>query len=97
MCIKPAALKNIHVPNVELNGKILEVVKTDKYLDFIVSDSFNDDDYIKNEIANTNTRCNMIIRHFKHCSEDVTLKLYNSYCCNIYCRALVSVYHKNCS
>ena len=94
MCIKPAALKNMYVPNVELNGQKLELVKTEKYLGFIVNDSFNDDDYIRNEIANTYARGNTIIRHFKHCSEDVKVKLYNSYCCNIYCCALVSAYHK---
>ena len=93
MCIKPAALKNMYVPNVELNGQKLELVKTEKYLGFIVNDSFNDDDYIRNEIANTYARGNTIIRHFKHCSEDVKVKLYNSYCCNIYCCALVSAYH----
>ena len=27
MCLKPAVLKNIYVPNVELNGKALELVK----------------------------------------------------------------------
>ena len=40
MCIKPAALKNMYVPNVELNGQKLELVKTEKYLGFIVNDSF---------------------------------------------------------
>ena len=53
-------------------------------------------DYIRNELANTYARGNTIIRHFKHCSEDVKVKLilYNSYCCNIHCCALVSAYHK---
>ena len=37
---------------------------------------------------------NTIIRHFKHCSADVKVQLYNSYCCSIYCCALISVYHK---
>ena len=40
MCLKPAGLKNIHVPNVELNGKTLELVKREKYLGFFVTDSF---------------------------------------------------------
>ena len=31
---------------------------------------------------------------FKHCSADVKVKVYNSYCCSIYCCALISVYHK---
>ena len=44
---------NIYVPNVELNGKTLELVKREKYLGFFVTDSFYDDEYIKNEIGNT--------------------------------------------
>ena len=68
------------VPNVELNGKILELVKTEKYIGFIANDSFNDDDYIKNEIANTYARSNTTIRRFKHCSLIDTLicTLFNS-------------------
>ena len=40
MCLKPAVLKNIYVPNVELNGKALELVVREKYLGFFVTDSF---------------------------------------------------------
>ena len=32
MCFKPAVLKNLYVPNVELNGKALELVTREKYL-----------------------------------------------------------------
>ena len=74
--------------------KTLELVKREKYLGFFVTDSFYDDEYIKNEIGNTYARGNTIIRHFKHCSADVKVTLYNSYCCSIYCCALISVYHK---
>ena len=94
MCLKPAVLKNIYVSNVELNGKALELVKREKYLGFFVTDSFYDDEYIKNEIVNTYARGNTIIRHFKHCYADVKVKLYDSYCCSIYWWALISVYHK---
>ena len=53
--------------------------------------SFYDVDYIyiRNKIGNV-----YVIRHFKHCSTDVNVKVYNSYCCNIYCCALLSVYYK---
>ena len=75
LCLKPAELKNIYVPNVELDGKTLELVKREIYLGFFVTDSFYDDEYIKNEIGNTYARGNTIIRHFKHCSADVKVKL----------------------
>ena len=41
-------LYDMYVPNVELNGKTLELVKREKYLGFFVTDSFYDDEYIKN-------------------------------------------------
>ena len=97
LCLKPTVLKNIYVPNVELNRKSTGIsYKREKYLGFFVTDSFYDDEYIKNEIGNTYARGNTIvfIRHFKHCSADVKVKLYNSYCCSIYCCSLISVYHK---
>ena len=31
---------------------------------------------------------------FEHCSANVKVTLYNSYCCSIYCCTLISVYHK---
>ena len=40
MCIKSAVLKTIYVPNVELNGKTLELATREKYLDFFVSDTY---------------------------------------------------------
>ena len=47
MCLKLAVLKNIYVPNVELNGKTLELVNREKYLSFFFTNSFYDDEYIK--------------------------------------------------
>ena len=43
----------------------LELVKREKYLGFFVTDSFYDNEYIKNEIGNTYARGNTIIRHYK--------------------------------
>ena len=65
MFLKPAVLKNMYVPNVELNGKVLELVTREKYVAFFVTDSFYDDEYIKNEIDNTYARGNTNIRRFK--------------------------------
>ena len=71
VCLKPDVLKNIYVPNVELNGKALELVTIETYLGFFVIDSFYVDEYIKNEIGNTCARGNSVIRYFKHCPADV--------------------------
>ena len=76
MCLKSAVLKNMYVPNVKLHGNALELVTREKYLGFFVTDSFYDAEYIQNEIGNTYAGGNTIIRHFKHCSADVKVKLY---------------------
>ena len=47
MCLRPAVLKSIYVPNVELNGKALELVTRENYLGFFVTDSLYDDEYMQ--------------------------------------------------
>ena len=34
----------------------------------------------------------MLIRNFKHCSDDVKVTLYKTYCSSVYCCALISTY-----
>ena len=36
----------------------------------------------------------MLIRNFRHCSDDVKIKLFRTYCSSIYCCALISNYYK---
>ena len=94
MFLNRAVLKNIYAPNIELYGKALELVtekKTWVSLSVIV---FNVDEHINIEISITYARIKTVIRHFKHCSADVKVTLYNWYCCSTYCCALISVYHK---
>ena len=94
MCIRPATLRNLYIPDVRLYGKNVKRVNDEKYLGYIVENDCYDNAHIKKEIRNTFARGNMLIRNFRHCSDDVKVKLYKTYCSSIYCCALISKYHK---
>ena len=94
MCVKPGGNKNLYVPNVTLNGAPIKLVHKEKYLGFIFSDDCYNNDHITHEMRNTFARGSMLIRNFKHCSDVVKVKLYQTYCSSIYCCGLISVYHK---
>ena len=49
---------------------------------------------MKKETHVSNARGNAIIRKFKHCSNDVKVKLFNAYCENAYCCSLISQFKK---
>ena len=67
---------------------------TEKYLGFIFSDNCLDNDHIVHEMRSTYARGGILLRNFKHCSIDVKIKLFQTYCSSIYCCGLFSVYHK---
>jgi len=94
MCIKPTCIKNLYIPNVTLNGSLIRRVHTEKYLGFNFNDNCLDNDHIVHEMRNMYARGSMLIRNFIHCSTDVKVKLYQSYCSNVYCCGLISAYHK---
>ena len=85
LCIKPDLLKNLYVPRFYLNELLICDVDEESYLGFIVNKHFTDDDHICKEMRSLYARGIMLIRNFKHCTDDVKAKLYKSFCCSIYC------------
>ena len=94
MCVKPSECKRLYVPIVILNDSPINTVHTEKYLGFIFSDNCLDNDHIVHEMRSTYARGGILLRNFKHCSIDVKIKLFQTYCSSIYCCGLFSVYHK---
>jgi hypothetical protein len=92
MCIKPTSIKKLYIPEVKLYCYNVKQVKSEKYLGYIISNNCCDDDHIKKETRSTFARGNMLIRNFKHCSDDVKVTLYKTYCSSVYCCALISTY-----
>jgi len=93
MCIKPTTVKNLYIPDIMLYSYNVRQVNEEKYLGYIISSSGFDDDHIKKETRSTFARGNMLIRNFKHCTDDVKVRLYKTYCSTVYCCALISTYH----
>jgi hypothetical protein len=92
MCIKPKFLKDIHVPDIMLNGRSLKFLSEHKYLGCIITNDFKDDKDIERQMRYVYSTGNSIIRNFKHCTDEVKLQLFKTFCSNFYCCQLWSNY-----
>ena len=95
MCIKPRGSSQLYVPRICLNGLVMDVVDRYKYLGFELTDDMSDDNDIKRQIRSLYSRGNLIIKCFKHCTDEVKLLLFKTYCTNLYCAHLWSSYSKS--
>ena len=91
MVVKPKWLKYLNNPVFFiLCGLKPDFTNVKKYL---VANDFYDDHNMKRQ-----TRCLyaigiLLITTFRHCSEDVKVKLFKSYCSSIYCCYLWAKFH----
>ena len=85
MCIKPASMKNLHVPKIFLNGKSIDYVTSYKYLGFMMCDDGKDDESVTAQIRGLYSRGNALIKHFKFCSDNVKILLFKTFCSSFYC------------
>ncbi len=90
MCIQPWGKTKLHVPTFYVDDKAVDYVNCHKYLGFNLSDDMKDDVDITRQIRGLYTRGNMIIKCFRHCSVDVKVLLFKSFCCSMYCTHLWS-------
>ena len=84
MAISMSSYGNINVPKVSLGSKVLKRVSSHKYLGAIITQDLVDDDDIERQTHAIYVRGNVLIQKFKHCSEQVKLKLFQSYCSTFY-------------
>lgn len=94
ICFKPLALSDLFIPDICLNSKLLEFITEQKYLGVLLTNSFKDDVDILRQVKALYTRGNLLVRRFKHCSDDVKHCLFKSYCGNAYCSQLWSRYRR---
>ena len=94
MYIKSAKIKPHHIPCIMLNNKQLSYVDSYKYLGCIISNACSDNMDIKKHIRGLYARANMLSRRFFHCSPEVKMTLFRSYCTNFYCTQLWFNYSK---
>ena len=92
MVIKPKLFKNLYVLIFKLAGKDIGFMKEVTYLGYIIAENMEDAPSICKEKRNIYVRGNTLIRNFRHCSDEVKVKLFRAYCSNVYCCALWSRY-----
>jgi hypothetical protein len=88
MVFKPQGMHDLHIPLFHLNNSILTIADKVKYLGVIITNDQKGDCDIKRQMKSIYCRGNILIKKFKHCSEDVKVKLFKSYCTSLYCSQL---------
>ena len=85
MSIKPDNMKNLYIPSFVLGESKIRTVYSETYLGYILNDHVSDDEHIVKEMRNLFARGNMLIRNFTHCTGEVKIALFKTFCSNIYC------------
>ena len=81
-------------PSVNIGSEPLIFVKETKYLGFTFCSLNKDDKDILRQMRSVYVRSNRILCMFSHCSIDVNIVLFNSYCTALYCSYLWTEYKK---
>ena len=72
-----------------LNGEVIKVVYSVRYLGHIISNDGKDDRDIMRQCQQLYARGNVVLRKFHMCSMDVKVKLFNTYCSPMYTAQLL--------
>ena len=91
---KPKAY-NLYLSPVFIGSDALKYVAESKYLGFSFCDSKQDDNDILRQMRSVYAKSNTLLRTFSHCSTDVKVTLFQSYCTALYCPFLWSDYKKS--
>ena len=88
MVFKTKLVKGFTTPKVFIQDKEIVQVSEVKYLGVYICDDCNDDMSMISCIKGLYTPGNTLKRSFKHCSQDVRIKLFQRFCSSVYCCAL---------
>ena len=88
---KPKAFKRF-IPTVFIGDDPLKFTKEAKYLGFTFNDSKCDDSDMLRQMRLLYAKSNTLLRTFSHCSSDVKVTLFQSYCTALYCPFLWNDY-----
>ena len=84
----------LYCPTVSLDCDILEYTAYTKYLGFTFSMNVQDVDDMLRQMRTLYIRSKKLLRTFYHCSIDVNLELFTSFCTSFYCCYLRTAYKK---
>ena len=91
---KPKVYK-LYFPTVFIGSDALKFIKESKYLGFTFDDSKSDDCDMLRQMRLLYAKSNKLLRTFSHCSTDVKITLFQSYCTALYCPYLWNNYNKS--
>ena len=95
MVINPKVFSKLYVPVFQLAGIDIEFTDNVTYLGYVLTDNMDDGSTMKKEARNIYIHGNTLIRNFKHCTKEVKVSLFKTYCSSIFCCSLWSKY-TNC-
>ena len=95
MIYRSMTLKGCTISNFKLNGMILHMVASYKYLGHYITDDLSDDDDINRQRRTLFVQGNIILRKFNMCSLGVKLTLFRTYCSPMYTAQLWWNYKKS--
>ena len=87
MCMYFSSSMNKHCgcPVIYLGNSICEFDKEVKYLDGIVHSSMKTTIDVARQTHKLYLQANLLLRNFRHCSDQVKCVLFQTYCTNLYC------------
>ena len=86
----PSNLKNISIPSIYLKQRKLEWIQSKEYLGVILCSDRSDDLDIQRQIKAIYKQGNALIRKFYMCTDNIKVKLFKSFCYNMYGSSLWS-------
>ena len=94
MVFKPKSYK-LSCPRLYMDNQLLKYTDDIKYLGFTFSSDQKDDKDLLRQLRLLYTKSNRLLRLFYHCSTDVKIALFGSYCTCFYCPFLWTHYKKS--
>ena len=96
---KPDNFKINPCTSIKMNGVLINVEFSCKYLGHMIKSKLSDNDDIKRQIRSFYGKANMLLRTFSRCSYHVKLQLFSSYCgslysCHLWCNYTVKQYRE---
>ena len=92
--VKPNSYK-LYIPIVFIGSDVQKYVSDTKYLSFSFCDSKSDDHDMLPQMRSLYAKSNKLLRTFSHCSTNVKLTLFQSYCITLCCPFLWNSYKKS--
>ena len=90
MCMYFSTSMNKHCrcPVIYLGNSICEFVKEVKYLGVMIHSSMKTTIDVARQTRKFYFQANLLLRNFRHCSDQVKYVLFQTYCTNLYCSQL---------